>query len=87
MLEAVHSTDINKAQPAFGEGGLLKELIAQYLVHEGYIETAKTFVKEVDSETAALRKPSMISLTRSTTEDDLDACNRQRMCLGILQNV
>ena len=57
---------------------LLKELVAQFLVHEGYVETAKAFVDEVQTEHTALGRASARTITKYTAEDDLDALNRQR---------
>ena len=67
-----------KLYPGLEEGVLLKELVAQFLVHEGYVETAKAFVDEVQIEQTALGKTSTRPITKSTAEDDLDALNRQR---------
>jgi len=78
VMREIQATSVAKLHPGLDEGGLLKELVAQYLVHEGYVETAKNFVAEVESDRAALGKTSAAMMTRSTTEDDLDASNRQR---------
>ena len=67
-----------KLYPSLEEGVLLKELVAQFLVHEGYVETAKAFVDEVQTEQTALGGASARPITKSTAEDDLDALNRQR---------
>lgn len=78
VLREIQATSVVKLHPGLDEGSLLKELVAQYLVHEGYVETAKSFVTEVESDQVALGKASAAMVTRSTTEDDRDASNRQR---------
>jgi len=78
VLREIQATSVAKLHPGLDEGGLLKELVAQYLIHEGYVETAKSFVAEVESDQASLGKNSAAMITRSTTEDDRDASNRQR---------
>ena len=65
-----------KLHPSSDESTLMKELVAQFLVHDGYLETAKAFATEVRTEAAALGKPSTIDAP--ATEEDLDALNRQR---------
>ena len=66
-----------RLHPTADESILLKELVAQFLVHDGYIETAKAFAAEVQTETSALGDSTTIN--GPAMEDDLDALNRQRM--------
>lgn len=73
----INTTSIAKLHPSADESTLLKELVAQFLVHDGYIETAKAFAAEVQTETAALGGTTTIN--GPAIEDDLDAMNRQRM--------
>jgi len=82
-IKEIQATSVAKLHPGLDEGALLKELVAQYLVHEGYVESAKDFVAEVESDQAALGKASAVTMTRSTTEDDRDASNRQRESYSI----
>ena len=67
-----------RLHPTADENILLKELVAQFLVHDGYIETAKAFAAEVQTETAALGGDAT-TINGPAMEDDLDALNRQRM--------
>ena len=57
----------------------MKELVAQFLAHDGYVETAKTFKAEVQSEADALRNAPDASSDSLAIEEDTDAVNRQRM--------
>ena len=73
----VRETNVAKLHSASDDSSFMKELVAQYLVHDGYIETAKTFAAEVQAETAAIG--STTSINGPALEEDLDASNRQRM--------
>ena len=57
----------------------MKELVAQFLAHDGYVETAKAFKEEVQSEANALRSIPTTSFDSFEVEEDVDAVNRQRM--------
>ena len=77
IMGEIRETSVTKLHSASDESSFMKELVAQYLVHDGYIETAKTFTAEVQAETAAIG--STASINGPALEDDLDASNRQRM--------
>lgn len=50
--------------------------MAQFLAHDGYVETARAFAEEVKQENSSLqngRRP----LNQYEAEEDLDATNRQ----------
>ena len=59
------------------ESVLLQDLVAQYLAHDGFIETAKAFGDEVQSASSLLRPRTSSSRTLEYKED-LNAINRQR---------
>ena len=77
ILQEIRATSLATLHPSADESTLLKELVAQFLVHDGYIETAKAFAAEVQTETTALGGTAPIN--GPAVEDDLDASNRQRM--------
>lgn len=83
-MREIHSTDFSKLHSGQEEGALLKELIAQFLVHDGYVETAKAFATELESEATALGKTITARIDKTTVEDDLDASNRQQIRVAIL---
>ena len=60
------------------ENSLVKELVAQYLAHDGFVETAKAFSNEMHAEKRALKNELVLSLDDSSVQEDLDAANRQR---------
>lgn len=54
--------------------------MAQYLSHDGYVETARAFAGEVKAEAIALRGYPEPKLEQYlSVEEDHDATNRQRM--------
>ena len=64
--------------PQVDESTLLKELVAQFLAHDGYVESAKAFAEEVQAEEKALSSGSRVSFDNFSLEEDIDAVNRQR---------
>ncbi|KAA6416144.1 MAG: hypothetical protein FRX48_00863 [Lasallia pustulata] len=82
--EEVSSVDVAKLHPPLSETALIQELVAQFLAHDGYVETAKAFTEEVRSEANAL-KPGQDTLIDSLDMgEDLDAVNRQGIRAAIL---
>ena len=57
---------------------MIKELVAQLLAHDGYVETAKAFANETRSESKALTMTPTKQSDSIGIEEDLDAVNRQR---------
>jgi len=58
---------------------LCKSLVAQYLSHDGYVETARAFAGEVRAEAIALNgRPEPKLEGYLSVEEDHDAINRQR---------
>ena len=51
-------------------------LVAQFLAHDGYLETARAFAEEVANETAALQKGHDKPLKKYEVEEDHEAINR-----------
>lgn len=58
--------------------------MAQFLAHDGYVETAKAFRAEVQSEASALRNGPAASSDSFAVEEDADAMNRQRIIPSLL---
>lgn len=55
---------------------MLQELVAQFLAHDGYVETARAFAEEVATETAALESGQREPLKKYEVEEDREAINR-----------
>ncbi|KAL8675207.1 MAG: hypothetical protein Q9168_000460 [Polycauliona sp. 1 TL-2023] len=61
----------------------LKEFVAQFFAHDGFVETAKAFADEVQAESRALNLNTEESHPNLTIEEDLDATNRQHIRAAI----
>lgn len=79
--------DVRLLHPVLSRSDLCKALVAQYLSHDGYNETAKAFTSEVRTESSALSGNAKSDLDLYfAAEEDHDAAHRQRtyppvMCL------
>lgn len=74
----INSVDVSKLFPPLDENSLLKELVAQFLAHDGYVETRKAFAEEVLTEEDTLKSGRATTLDNYAVEEDSDAVNRQR---------
>ncbi|MCJ1309478.1 hypothetical protein MMC25_003138 [Agyrium rufum] len=84
IRQDINHADVSLLHPPLKEDALVKELVAQYLAHEGYVETAKAFSTEVHSEQNALKRSPGTTSTEITMGDDNEAVNRQRIRRAIL---
>lgn len=73
----INSTSASSLHSQLGEDELIQELVAQFLAHDGYVETARAFAREVKEESRALQNGRATPLKDYDTEEDLDAVNRQ----------
>lgn len=70
---------MSNLHPTLNKDELCKALVAQYLSHDGYVETARAFASEVRAEATALRGSPELKLEGYlSVEEDHDAVNRQR---------
>ena len=77
MKAEYNSISAAALRPEHDEDALIKELVAQFLAHDGYVETAKSFAAEITSEARALHNRSDNILRGFEIDDDKDAVNRQ----------
>lgn len=80
-------TSIANIQPSLDETSFLQELVAQFLAHDGYVETARAFAEEVAAESAALENGRETQLKKYEVEEDVEAINRQSMYRSMLITV
>ena len=78
IKDEISSVKISTIFPSMTENSLVKELVAQFLQHEGYVETVKAFAEEVKLEANALKIGSGSSTGAFEVQEDVDAINRQR---------
>ncbi|KAE8144715.1 hypothetical protein BDV25DRAFT_145347 [Aspergillus avenaceus] len=80
----ISATSTANLQPPLDETALLQELVAQFLAHDGYVETARAFAEEVAIESAALQNGRSEPLKKYEVEEDVEAINRQKIRAAIL---
>ena len=79
----IDKAKVSVLHPTLNKDDLCKALVAQYLSHDGYVETAKAFASEVRAESTALRgSPEPKLEGYLSMEEDQDATNRQRMFIS-----
>lgn len=80
----IDKTNVSTLHPTLGKEDLCRALVAQYLSHDGYVETAKAFASEVRAESTALTgRPEPKLEDYLSMEEDHDAMHRQRaFCSG-----
>jgi Ran-binding protein 9/10 len=74
--------------PPYSESRLIQLLISQYLVHDGFAESAQAFAQEVNEEYTALASanPNHPAATALELEEDFDANNRQSLFPALLNS-
>ena len=79
-MDEINAADlVSNLHPTLNRDELCKALVAQYLSHDGYVETARAFAREVRAEATVLRGPHESKLEGYlSVEEDHDAMNRQR---------
>ncbi|KAF7190411.1 Ran-binding protein 9 [Pseudocercospora fuligena] len=83
ILADIAKADVSNLHPPDDESALVNNLIGQYLAHEGYVETAKAFSRDVQERQQSLSDDSK-SFAVSSDEDDVHALHRQRIRRAIL---
>lgn len=76
VLSEINETSTAGLQPPLDESTLLQELVAQFLAHDGYVDTARAFAQEVATETLALQNGRNETLKKYEVEEDCEAINR-----------
>ncbi|KAJ5605133.1 hypothetical protein N7510_010287 [Penicillium lagena] len=80
----ISATSTASLQPPLDESALLQELVAQFLAHDGYVETSRAFAEEVATEAAALQNGRDEPLKKYEVEEDREAINRNKIRSAIL---
>lgn len=75
----IQATKVTSLRPPSDENTLIQDLVAHFLAHDGYVETAKAFATERRAESVSLRGTQDVSTQDVQVEDDHDAVNRQSM--------
>lgn len=83
LEKEINLTKTSKLRPPLDEFALIQELVAQYLAHDGYVETAKAFAEEVHAEARALQSDRNNPAKARLTEEDIEATNRQSKSISL----
>lgn len=79
-MREINLTSAATLNPPLGEDTLIRTLIAQYLAHDGYVETARAFHEDIYDEWKSLKLPEIPKDKLIALEEDQDAVHRQRKC-------
>ncbi|GAP84651.1 putative ran-binding protein [Rosellinia necatrix] len=86
IRKSIARTRIHKLVPSHpSETELIQKLVLQFLQHDGYVETAREFAKEIHAEQGALNNNPAIPVMGINIKDDDDAHQRQRIRRAILE--
>lgn len=77
MEKEINATKVDHLHPPLDETALVQRLVAHFLAHDGYVESARAFAEEVRAESNALQSGKDNPLEGLEIEDDFDATNRQ----------
>ncbi|KAI0402184.1 ran-binding protein [Xylaria palmicola] len=86
IKQAIARTSIERlVSPPMNETELIQQLVLQFLQHDGYVETAREFAKEIHEEQQALSHDPNAAITGVNIKNDEDAHQRQRIRRSILE--
>ena len=74
---AINRTNTSSLHPLVDEDKFIQDLVAQFLAHDGYVETARAFAKDRRAQNTALTHINQEASQDVEVEDDIDAINRQ----------
>ena len=72
--------------PDVDEATLIKELVSQFLRHDGYVNTVEAFAEETAVEATALQHEAS-AIQVSGIKQDFDAIHRQREFPLVTENI
>ncbi|KAI0451063.1 ran-binding protein [Xylaria acuta] len=86
IKQAISRTSIERLVSSHtSETELIQQLVLQFLQHDGYVETAREFAKEIHDEQQALHSDPSVPVMGINIKDDDDAHQRQRIRRAILE--
>lgn len=82
--DEIRKWTVDRLCPPLDESALIQALIASYLQHDGFVETAKAFADDLRAENMALDNGKPRAASQLDFLEDGDAANRQSMYISIL---
>ena len=83
----IAKTKTSTLHPPLDETSLIQELVAHFLAHDGYVETAKAFAEEIRSEKQSLNNAQPSAMDEIPVRDDADAIHRQGKSLETFHQI
>lgn len=83
--QEIAAAKTSSLRPGLDENSLIQELVAQYLAHDGYVETAKAFQEETTREKNALNSAQPGTTVDTPHVDNAEAMHRQREFAPLLR--
>jgi hypothetical protein len=77
VSRGIENSKITPLRQPRDENTLVQDLVAHFLAHDGYVETAKAFADEIRREKESLNNALPATVTESSERDDTDAPHRQ----------
>lgn len=78
IQQQIEATSTTNLLPGSSETDLIQKLVLQFLIHDGYAETAKAFAGEIHAEKTALNLDPNTVIPVQDIKEDQDAGHRQR---------
>ncbi|KKY31987.1 putative ran-binding protein [Diaporthe ampelina] len=85
LEKEIEQADTTKLAPPLSETELIQQLVLQFLQHDGYVDTARAFAQEIQSEKQSLCLDPNEEIPGIDIKDDEDANNRQSIRRAILE--
>ncbi|KAK7698709.1 hypothetical protein SLS64_012320 [Diaporthe eres] len=85
LEKEIEQADTTKLAPPLNETELIQQLVLQFLQHDGYVDTARAFAQEIQSEKQSLCLDPNEEIPGIDIKDDEDANNRQSIRRAILE--
>ena len=73
----IAAANTSSLRPGLDENSLIQELVAQYLAHDGYVETARAFMEETTKERDSLNSATPGNTGSAPIPDNTEAMHRQ----------
>ncbi|KAF6816199.1 ran-binding protein [Colletotrichum sojae] len=85
LQSEISETSTASLAPSMNETELIQALVLQFLQHDGYVETARAFAEEINSEKQALSLDPNAPIEGINVKDDEHANKRQRIRRAVLE--
>ncbi|PBP21307.1 SPRY domain-containing protein [Diplocarpon rosae] len=85
IKQQIEATSTANLAPPLSETELIQALILQFLSHDGYVETARSFAEEIYEEKKALNFDPSTTVPGPDVREDEDAGHRQRIRKAVLE--